>query len=169
MVAPIPGQTKVWQYITLMKRVHLIDCPGVVYNEAGDSQVDTVLKGVVRIERLEDATTYVPDVLARIKPQYIVRPPVYSPCSPIKLVRIERLEDVTRFVPDVLARIKPQHIVRSPVYSPYLFIRIGTHSTLDERPPTSRRPDARASSPTKHGPCILATTTNLLCLSTVCA
>lgn len=25
-VAPIPGQTKVWQYVTLMKRVFLIDC-----------------------------------------------------------------------------------------------------------------------------------------------
>ncbi len=27
-VAPIPGETKVWQYITLMKRIFLIDCPG---------------------------------------------------------------------------------------------------------------------------------------------
>jgi nuclear GTP-binding protein len=29
-VAPIAGETKVWQYITLMKKVYLIDCPGVV-------------------------------------------------------------------------------------------------------------------------------------------
>ena len=29
--APIPGETKIWQYVTLMKRIHLIDCPGVVY------------------------------------------------------------------------------------------------------------------------------------------
>lgn len=72
-VAPVPGETKVWQYITLMKRVFLIDCPGVVYNEAGDSEVQTVLKGVVRIERLEDATVYVPAVLERIKPEYLVR------------------------------------------------------------------------------------------------
>jgi len=34
-VAPIPGETKVWQYVTLMKRVFLIDCPGVVY-DTGD-------------------------------------------------------------------------------------------------------------------------------------
>ena len=31
-VAPVPGETKVWQYITLTKRIFLIDCPGVVYN-----------------------------------------------------------------------------------------------------------------------------------------
>ena len=29
-VAPIPGETKVWQYITLMKSIYLIDCPGTV-------------------------------------------------------------------------------------------------------------------------------------------
>ncbi len=27
-VAPIAGETKVWQYITLMKKIYLIDCPG---------------------------------------------------------------------------------------------------------------------------------------------
>ena len=37
---------QVWQYITLMKRIFLIDCPGVVY-PVGDSETDTVLKGVV--------------------------------------------------------------------------------------------------------------------------
>jgi nuclear GTP-binding protein len=30
-VAPIAGQTKVWQYITLMRNIFLVDCPGVVY------------------------------------------------------------------------------------------------------------------------------------------
>lgn len=29
--APIPGETKVWQYIHLTKRIYLIDCPGVVH------------------------------------------------------------------------------------------------------------------------------------------
>jgi len=42
----------VWQYITLMKRIFLIDCPGVVYNKTDDSQTDAVLKGVVRVENL---------------------------------------------------------------------------------------------------------------------
>ncbi len=31
-VAPIPGETKVWQYITLTKRIYLIDCPGIAYD-----------------------------------------------------------------------------------------------------------------------------------------
>jgi nuclear GTP-binding protein len=41
--APIPGETKVWQYLTLFKRVYLIDCPGVV-PASGDSETDIVLK-----------------------------------------------------------------------------------------------------------------------------
>lgn len=32
------GETKVWQYIALMKRIFLIDCPGVVY-DVGDDEV----------------------------------------------------------------------------------------------------------------------------------
>ncbi|CAI9088638.1 OLC1v1023028C2 [Oldenlandia corymbosa var. corymbosa] len=48
-VAPIPGETKVWQYITLTKRIFLVDCPGVVYQNNNDSETDIVLKGVVCI------------------------------------------------------------------------------------------------------------------------
>jgi nuclear GTP-binding protein len=51
-VAPIPGETKVWQYITLMKKIFLIDCPGVVYHKTDDSDTQAVLKGVVRVENL---------------------------------------------------------------------------------------------------------------------
>ena len=46
-VAPVPGETKVWQYITLMRRIFLIDCPGVVY-PSGATDAEVVLKGVVR-------------------------------------------------------------------------------------------------------------------------
>lgn len=28
-VAPVPGETKVWQYIALMRRIFIVDCPGV--------------------------------------------------------------------------------------------------------------------------------------------
>lgn len=70
--APIPGETKIWQYITLMKRIFLIDCPGVVYNKTDDSEADIVLKGVVRVENLEDASEYIPAVLKRVKPEYLV-------------------------------------------------------------------------------------------------
>lgn len=37
-----------WQYITLMRRIFLIDCPGVVY-PSEDSESDIVLKGVVSV------------------------------------------------------------------------------------------------------------------------
>jgi len=69
--APIPGETKVWRYITLFKRVYLIDCPGVVYPN-DDSEADTVLKGVVRIENLEDPLMYITDLLGRVKKEYVV-------------------------------------------------------------------------------------------------
>jgi hypothetical protein len=70
--APVPGETKVWQYIPLMKRIFLIDCPGVVYNKTSDSESDAVLKGVVRVENLADAAEHVKEVLARVKPEYLV-------------------------------------------------------------------------------------------------
>jgi len=72
-VAPVPGETKVWQFLTLTKRVLLIDCPGVVYHREGDSDTDAVLKGVVRVTDIEDATEHVPQVLNRIKPRYLQR------------------------------------------------------------------------------------------------
>jgi len=59
----VPGETKVWQYITLMKRIFLIDCPGVVYNKNDDDQTDIVLKGVVRVENLVCAAPGMPCLL----------------------------------------------------------------------------------------------------------
>ncbi|KJE94183.1 nucleolar GTPase [Capsaspora owczarzaki ATCC 30864] len=71
-VAPIPGETKVWQYITLMRRIFLVDCPGVVYHST-DTESDIVLKGVVRIENLKDAADHIPEMLSRIKREYVCR------------------------------------------------------------------------------------------------
>lgn len=71
--APIPGETKVWQYISLTKRISLIDCPGIVYNNTDDSEVETVLKGVVRAERLETPVDFIPAILSRVKPEYICK------------------------------------------------------------------------------------------------
>eukprot|EP00761_Pharyngomonas_kirbyi_P003703 gb/GECH01003707.1/.p1 GENE.gb/GECH01003707.1/~~gb/GECH01003707.1/.p1 ORF type:complete len:683 (+),score=208.91 gb/GECH01003707.1/:1-2049(+) len=70
-VAPVPGETKVWQYITLMKRIFLVDCPGVVYHSSGDSPDDLVLKGVVRVENLSDASQHIPAVMNRVKREYL--------------------------------------------------------------------------------------------------
>eukprot|EP00043_Microstomoeca_roanoka_P010037 m.95537 g.95537 ORF g.95537 m.95537 type:complete len:706 (+) comp14770_c2_seq1:142-2259(+) len=70
--APIPGETKVWQYVTLMRRLYLIDCPGVVY-PSGDSEGDIVLKGVVRIEHVQTPEDYIGAVLERARKVYITR------------------------------------------------------------------------------------------------
>lgn len=71
-VAPIPGETKVWQYITLTKRIFLIDCPGVVYQNS-DTETDIVLKGVVRVTNLEDASEHIGEVLRRVKKEHLKR------------------------------------------------------------------------------------------------
>lgn len=44
MVAALP---QVWQYISLMNRIYLIDCPGIVQPNSSDSDSALVLKGVV--------------------------------------------------------------------------------------------------------------------------
>ena len=72
-VAPIPGETKVWQYITLMRRIYLIDCPGIVPPSATDTAEDILLHGVCRVENVENPEQYIPAVLAKCKPQHIER------------------------------------------------------------------------------------------------
>ncbi|KAL9611475.1 MAG: hypothetical protein Q9167_003873 [Letrouitia subvulpina] len=72
-VGPIPGETRVWQYITLMKRIYLIDCPGVVPPNQNDSDEDILLRGVVRVENVENPHVYVPAVLQKAKVRHIER------------------------------------------------------------------------------------------------
>ncbi|XP_043483154.1 nucleolar GTP-binding protein 2 [Leptopilina heterotoma] len=69
-VAPIAGETKVWQYVTLMKRIYLVDCPGVVYPSA-ETDTEKVLKGVVRVELIQGPEDYIASVLERVKAEYI--------------------------------------------------------------------------------------------------
>ena len=71
--APIPGETKVWQYIALTKRIYLIDCPGIVPSDGSQTDAAKVLKGVVRPERLEAPSMYIDEVLARVKPKYLIK------------------------------------------------------------------------------------------------
>ncbi|VDD96360.1 unnamed protein product, partial [Enterobius vermicularis] len=68
--APIAGETKVWQYVTLMKRIYLIDCPGVVYPQ-GDSETQLVLKGIVRVENIKDPENHVQGVLDRVTREHL--------------------------------------------------------------------------------------------------
>lgn len=71
--APIPGETKVWQYITLMKRIYLIDCPGIVPPSMTDSAEDILLRGVVRVENVENPAQYVPAVLEKCRRHHLER------------------------------------------------------------------------------------------------
>jgi len=72
-VAPIPGETKVWQYITLMRRIYLIDCPGVVPPNQNDTEEDILLRGVVRVENVENPEQYIPAVLKKVQPKHLER------------------------------------------------------------------------------------------------
>ncbi|KAJ9198397.1 hypothetical protein DTO166G4_2182 [Paecilomyces variotii] len=91
-VAPIPGETKVWQYITLMKRIYLIDCPGVVPPSNNDTEEDILLRGVVRVENVENPEQYIPGVLRRCQPRHIER-----------TYEIKNYADATEFL-SILAR-----------------------------------------------------------------
>ncbi|KAK4152535.1 NUC091 domain-containing protein [Chaetomidium leptoderma] len=72
-VAPIPGETKVWQYVTLMKRIYLIDCPGIVPPNHHDTPQDLLLRGVVRVENVEHPEQYIPAVLKKVKTHHMER------------------------------------------------------------------------------------------------
>lgn len=56
-----------------MKRIYLIDCPGVVPPNQGDSPEDILLKGVVRVENVQNPEQYIAAVLRKTKPQHIER------------------------------------------------------------------------------------------------
>lgn len=77
VVAPVPGQTKVWQYVSLMKRIYLIDCPGVVPHDTTDSEADIVLKGVCRVENISAPEDHIGVLLSRVQPRHLIR--TYGP------------------------------------------------------------------------------------------
>ncbi|SCU77288.1 LAMI_0A00540g1_1 [Lachancea mirantina] len=72
-VAPIPGETKVWQYITLMKRIFLIDCPGIVPPSSKDTEEDILFRGAVRVEHVTNPEQYIPAVLNKCKKKHLER------------------------------------------------------------------------------------------------
>lgn len=71
------GLFQVWQYITLMRRIFLIDCPGVVY-PSGDTETDIVLKGVVSAHRAEHAGSWV----VQAPGGFLILMPILSLCHP---------------------------------------------------------------------------------------
>nr|XP_054504494.1 nucleolar GTP-binding protein 2 isoform X2 [Agelaius phoeniceus] len=88
----IPTWATVWQYITLMRRIFLIDCPGVVY-PSGDSETDIVLKGVVQVEKIKSPEDHICAVLERAKEEYIR-----------KTYKIESWTDTEDFLEKLAAR-----------------------------------------------------------------
>lgn len=70
-VAPIPGETKVWQYITLFRKVFLIDCPGVVTPAKNETEANIVLRGCLRVENIEEPSQYVKFLLERVKKEHM--------------------------------------------------------------------------------------------------
>ncbi|KAI5637099.1 hypothetical protein NE865_10149 [Phthorimaea operculella] len=91
-VAPIAGETKVWQYITLMKRIFLIDCPGIVYPSA-ETDTEKVLKGVVRVELVQNPEDYIEEVIKRVRRDYL-----------IKTYKVDGWETATEFLEKMAAR-----------------------------------------------------------------
>ena len=56
-----------------MKRIYLIDCPGVVPPSPTDSEEDILMRGVVRVENVQNPGQYIDAVLKRCKPHHIER------------------------------------------------------------------------------------------------
>jgi len=73
--APVPGETRIWQYIALTRRLYCLDCPGIVPPTPKDFDSDCakVLKGVVRAERIQTPSDYIHEVLSRVKRQYLLQ------------------------------------------------------------------------------------------------
>ncbi|KAH8581835.1 GTpase [Cryptosporidium sp. chipmunk genotype I] len=69
-VAPIAGETKIWQYIHLTHRIYLIDCPGIVPPENASSY-NVVLRGAIRPEKLSDPCIYIKQLLSIVKERHI--------------------------------------------------------------------------------------------------
>ena len=51
----------------MTKRIYLIDCPGVVHVAEGKSDVNSVLRGCVRAQRIDDPMYYIPYILEKVK------------------------------------------------------------------------------------------------------
>jgi nuclear GTP-binding protein len=56
-----------------MKRIYLIDCPGIVPPNNNDTEEDILLRGVVRVENVYNPEQYIPAVLKRVQPRHIER------------------------------------------------------------------------------------------------
>lgn len=68
-----PGTTRICQFVTEMKKVLLIDCPGFTFNRLNNQEIDIFLNSMVRNEVTNRTTEYLYELLRRIKCEHIKR------------------------------------------------------------------------------------------------
>lgn len=75
---------QVWQYVSLMKRIYLIDCPGVVY-PSGESQTEVVLKGVVSCQLFIYSIHFLAQLHPHLQPspRKLSLAPLLAPPNPV--------------------------------------------------------------------------------------
>lgn len=56
-----------------MKKIFLIDCPGIVPPSAKDTEEDVLFRGVVRVEHVSHPEQYIPGVLRRCQRKHLER------------------------------------------------------------------------------------------------
>lgn len=56
-----------------MKRIFLIDCPGIVPPSTKDSESDILFRGVVRIEHVSNPEQYIPELLKKCQRKHLER------------------------------------------------------------------------------------------------
>ena len=54
-----------------MKRIYLIDCPGIVPPTPNDKPEDRLLRGVVRVEKVESPEQYILPMMNKVKPHHL--------------------------------------------------------------------------------------------------
>lgn len=75
-----------------MKRIFLIDCPGIVPPSTKDSEEDILFRGVVRVEHVSHPEQFIPGILKRCQRKHLER-----------TYEISGWEDSTQFI-ELLAR-----------------------------------------------------------------
>ena len=56
-----------------MKRIFLIDCPGIVPPSTKDTETDILFRGVVRVEHVSHPEQYIPQLLAKCQRKHLER------------------------------------------------------------------------------------------------
>ncbi|KAK7817386.1 guanine nucleotide-binding protein-like nsn1 [Quercus suber] len=97
-VGSTPGLTRSMQEIQLDKNVKLLDCPGVVMIRSGANDASKTLLNCKRIEKLDDPTGPVKEILRRCPPSMLV--------TLYKLPSFDSVDDFLQKVATVRGKLK---------------------------------------------------------------